>query len=75
MQEFHSKVGVGVISDVGVISVEYGTCIETKIGLKGDFTCILHVHVHIHYVHVFYMYIYMYMYIIIHVQHKVKLGS
>ncbi len=25
-RNFHSKVGVGVISDVGVISVEYGTC-------------------------------------------------
>ncbi len=26
-RNFHSKVGVGVISDVGVISVEYGTII------------------------------------------------
>ncbi len=25
-RNFHSKVGVGVISDGGVISVEYGTC-------------------------------------------------
>ena len=26
MQELHSKVWVGLISDVGVISVEYGNC-------------------------------------------------
>ncbi len=30
-RNFHSKVGVGVISDVGVISVEYGTCILASI--------------------------------------------